>query len=144
MFRDESYLKMMNAVAGDKKFRTLTITHLKTHLNAECNAFKKASRKVLIEHYEEGNENGFGQFTYDGAALLNKDKCQVHGMQFTDNKFRHINVIALSFRKPVPHNSDKVAQLAEEVCQEHFELDFQDTFSSSVQDLAASAVSKEL
>ena len=45
-------------------------------------------------------------------------------MQFADNKFRHNNVIALSFRKPVSHKSDNVAQLVEKVCQEHFELDF--------------------
>lgn len=42
------------------------------------------------------------------------------------------------------HDSDEAVQSVEEVCQECFELDFQDTFSSSVQDLAASAASKEL
>ena len=51
---------------------------------------------------------------HDGANLLNKDKYQAYGIQFTDNKFRHNNAIALSFRKPVSHESDKVAQLAEE------------------------------
>ena len=42
------------------------------------------------------------------------------------------------------HELDKVAQLVEEVFQERFGLDFQDTFSSSDQDLATSTVSKEL
>ena len=74
---------------------------------------------------------------HDGAALLDKDKYQAFGMQFTDN-----NAIALSFRKVVSHKSDKVAELAEEVFHEHFELDFQHAFSSSAQDLAASVVSK--
>ena len=38
------------------------------------------------------------------------------------------------------HESDEVAQLAEEVFQEHVELGFQDVFSSSAQDLAANSV----
>ena len=76
--------------------------------------------------------------------MLNKDKNQAYRIQFTDKKIRHNNAIASSFRKPVSHESDEIAQLAEEVCQEHFELDFQDKFSSSVQDLIASAASKEL
>ena len=79
---------------------------------------------------------------HDGAALLNKDKYQDFGMQLVDNKFRHDNTIELPFRKLVSHKSDKVAKLAEEVCHEFFELHFQDVFSSSVQDIAASAVSK--
>ena len=44
-FRDESHLKIMNTVAGVKYFKTLTITHLKMHLNAELDAFKKAAKK---------------------------------------------------------------------------------------------------
>ena len=63
-------------------------------------------------------------------------------MQFIDNKFHHNDVIALSFRKHVSHKLDKVSQLVEEVYQEHFELDFQEIFSSSIQCLATSAVSK--
>ena len=50
----------------------------------------------------------------------------------------------MPFRKLVLHESDKIAELEEEVCQEYFELDFKDTFSSSVQDLAAITASKEL
>ena len=38
-FQDDSCLKMMNAVAGENDVQTLTITHLKMHLNAEHNAF---------------------------------------------------------------------------------------------------------
>ena len=52
----------------------------------------------------------------DGATLWNKHKRQDYGMQFTDKQFRHNNLIALYFRKPVSHEPDKVAQLAEEVC----------------------------
>ena len=65
-------------------------------------------------------------------------------MQFADDQFRHKHSIALSFRKSLSYKADKVAQLAEEVCQEHFELNFQETFSSSVKDLAARDSSKEL
>ena len=65
---------------------------------------------------------------HDGATTLNKDKHQVYGMQFTDNQFLYNNEIALSIRKSVSHKSDKVAQLVEEVCQEYFELNFQDAF----------------
>ena len=81
---------------------------------------------------------------YDGTTLLNKDEYQAFGMQFADAKLRHNNVIALSFRKPLYHVAEKVAELAEESCNECFDLDFADVFSSSVQDLTASAVSKEL
>ena len=50
---------MMSAVAGEKEFKSLTITHLKTCLNAEHNVFKKAARKAVLDHYEEVNENRF-------------------------------------------------------------------------------------
>ena len=40
-FGDESYFQMMNAVAGDKDFKSLTIPHLKIYPNAEHNTFKK-------------------------------------------------------------------------------------------------------
>ena len=63
---------------------------------------------------------------------------------FADAKFRHNNVIAFSFRKPFSYEADKVAELAEEASNEHFELDFTCMFSSSVQHLARSASSKEL
>ena len=65
-------------------------------------------------------------------------------MQFADNNFRHNNAIALSFRKPFSHEDDKVAKLVEEACNQHFELNFARVFFSSVQDLVASAGSKEL
>ena len=65
-------------------------------------------------------------------------------MQFADNKLRHKNVIELSFRTPYSHKADKVSELAEEACDEHFDLNFTSTFSSSVQDLVASAALKEL
>ena len=53
-------------------------------------------------------------------------------------------MIASSFRKPLSHKAEKVAELAEEECNECFDLDFTDMFSSSMQYLAASAASKEL
>ena len=56
-------------------------------------------------------------FAHGRAKLLNKDKCHALEMQFTDNKFLHDNAIALPFMKPVSHESDKVAELVEEVCQ---------------------------
>ena len=53
---------------------------------------------------------------YDGTALLNKVEHQAFGMQFADTKFHHINVIASSFRNPLSHEAEKVAELAEEGC----------------------------
>ena len=63
-------------------------------------------------------------------------------MKFTDKQFEHNNAIALSFRNSISHKADRIAQLAEELCDETFDSKFQDIFSSSVQDLAASAVAK--
>ena len=80
--------------------------------------------KAAIEHCEEGQQNRFCQFAHDGDTLLNKDEHHACGMKFTDNRFRRDNAIALSFRKPLTHKADKVAQLAEEVCNEIFELNF--------------------
>ena len=65
-------------------------------------------------------------------------------MQFADNKFRRDDAIALSFRTPSSHKADKVVQLVEKVWHEHFDLNFTNKFSSSVQDLASSTTSKEL
>ena len=112
------------------------------YMNAEHKTFKKAACQAVLDHYEEANENSFCQLVHDGDALLNKYEYQVFGMQFVDYKFCHNNVIALSFRKPVSHKSDKVAELAEEACHEYFELCFQRVFSYSAQDLATSAASK--
>ena len=98
---------MMNVVAGSKDFQTLTINHLKACVNAEHNAFVKAAKNKVIDHYEEAHQHLFFQFTHDRATLLNKDKCQCFGMQFTENQFTHNNAIALCFRKPLTHKSDK-------------------------------------
>ena len=78
------------------------------------------------------------------SNIKNKDKHQAFSMQFSDKQFEHDTAIALSFRKPISHEANKVSQLAEEICDEMFGLKFQDMFASSVQDLAASDVAKEL
>ena len=75
---------------------------------------------------------------------MNNEKYQAFSMQFAGNKFRWNNTIALSFRITSSHKADKVAELAEEVCHECFDLNFAKMFYSYVQDLAASTASKEL
>ena len=100
-------------------------------------------RQASLDHHEDASENKFYQFAHDGATFLNKQRQQDFGMQFADTKFRCNDAIGSSFRKPLTHEADKVSELAEEVCSECFNEQFNDFFSS-VQDLAASAVSKEL
>ena len=63
-------------------------------------------------------------------------------MQFSDAKIRHNYAITLSFVKPLSHEDEKVAELAEEACTEYFDVEFNYVFSSCVQDLAASTVAK--
>ena len=90
---------MINAVSGENELKQLTITHLKTCMNVEHNAFKKSVRKAVLDHYEEVNLNQNFQFSHDGATLLNKDNHQAFEMQFVDAKIRHNNTVILSFRK---------------------------------------------
>ena len=45
---------------------------------------------------------------------------------------------------PSLHKADKVAELAEESCDECFDLNCTDVFSTSTKNLSASSVSKEL
>ena len=79
----------------------------------------------------------------DGETLKNKDKHQVMGMQFSDKDHEHNNAIELAFRKLDVHASDEVAELAQQECNEIFGVEFHDTLSQLIQDLAASAVAKE-
>ena len=81
---------------------------------------------------------------HDGTTLKNKDEHQSMGVQFADKECEHDDVIALSFRKLESHTSDEIAELGQEVINETFGVEFTDLFSYSVQDLAASAVAKEL
>ena len=53
-------------------------------------------------------------------TLPNTDKYQAFRMHFEDAKFCHNNAAALSFRKSLTHKADKVAELAQEACSEHF------------------------
>ena len=108
-FRDEKFLQMMNSVSVENDFKPLTITHLKTHLNAKNNAFKKASHQEVLDYQEEYNENQFCQCAHYGNTSLNKDKHQAFGMQFTDTKFCHNNIIVFSFRNTLSHKAEKVA-----------------------------------
>ena len=87
--RDESYLQMMNVVSGSNDCNALTINHLKARVNAECNAFVKAVKNVVMDHHKEVHQNTFCQFMHDGATLLNKDKHQAFGIQFSDTQFWH-------------------------------------------------------
>ena len=82
----------------------------------------------MFDHCEEAIENRFCQFTHDGATFLSKEKYQACRMHSADTKFRHNNVIVLSFRKLLSHEYEKVSELAEEACNEYFDLDFADTF----------------
>ena len=143
-FRDPYFINTMQTVASVNYFETLTIERLTVCVNAEHQVLKKAMKKVVMEHCEEGHRNCFCQFTHDGSALKNKDKCQAMGMHFEDKDCKHNNGIALAFLKPVTHKADDVSTLAKEVYQEFFGCEFQDIFSSAVQDLAASAVANEL
>ena len=45
VFRGEHYLQMMSTVVGDNCFTTLTISHLKVHVNIEHNTFANAAKK---------------------------------------------------------------------------------------------------
>ena len=63
---------MTSTVSGENEFESLEIPHLKTHLNAKCNTFKKSARKEAFDHCEEANENIFCQFAHDSAVSLNK------------------------------------------------------------------------
>ena len=138
------FLQMMSTVSGENEFKPLTIMHLKTCFNTDHKTLKKAARQEAPDHYEKANENIFCQLTHDGDTLLNKDKHQAFGMHFAENNFCYNDMIALSFRKLLLYVADKEADLAEEGCNEHFELDFTHMFSYSAQDLSASTVSKEL
>ena len=84
---------MMNTIAEENDFKSLTIPNLKIYLNEEHDPFKKDARQAALDHYEEANKNQFYPFSYDGSEKLNKDKCQAFGMQFLDAKFHHNNVI---------------------------------------------------
>ena len=97
----------MNAVAGENEFKSLTIPHLKTCLNAEYDTFKKATLPAVLDHHEEENKNLFYQLMHDSAKLLNIDKHQSFGMQFIDTKFHHNNAITFSFRKKISTNLTK-------------------------------------
>ena len=81
---------------------------------------------------------------HDGATLKNKEECQAMDMQFADKDCKHGNVIELAFRKLDDHTSDKVAELAQQACNETFGVEFHCVFSCSVQNLATSAVAKKL
>ena len=65
-------------------------------------------------------------------------------MKLNDKQFKRNGAMVLSFRKNVSHEADKVAELAEENCDETLILKFQDVLASSVKDLAAITVAKEL
>ena len=76
--------------------------------------------------------------------MKNKDECQAMGVKVADKDYERDNAVALALRKLGTHASDKVAELAQQVCNEIFGVEFHDTFSCSVQDLAASGIAKEL
>ena len=73
---------------------------------------------------------------HDGAISFNKENIKLMECNLPTTNLDIIIPSAPSFRKTLSHESNKVAQLVEEVCQERFELNFQHMFSSSVQDLA--------
>ena len=81
-----------------------------------------------MDDYEEARQNTFCQFVCDGDASLNKDKHQAFGMQFTDNQFRHNNVISSFFGNPITHKADVAAQLVHDLSNETLEMSFQNSF----------------
>ena len=51
-FRDPYFMTMMKTVAGINDFSTLTIERLTFCVNVEHQALTKATKKVVMEHYE--------------------------------------------------------------------------------------------
>ena len=62
-------MNMMKTTARANEFSTLTIYHLKVHVNAECNTLMKAVKIIVMENYEEGHQNRFCQFAHDKSTL---------------------------------------------------------------------------
>ena len=75
--------------------------------------------------------------------MKNKDERQAIGMEFADKDCKHGDASALALRKLGAHASNKVAELAQQACDEVFGVEFHDVFLLSAQDLATSAIAKE-
>ena len=75
--------------------------------------------------------------------MNNEDECQAMSMKFADTDCKHNNAISLAFRKLDTRASDKVTELTQQTRNETFGVEFHDAFSCSIQDLAASAITKE-
>ena len=59
----------------------------------------KQSQKEVRDHKIEAKGIPFSQFVKNSAASKNKQKHQAFGMKFTGRRFRHDNVVVISFRK---------------------------------------------
>ena len=51
IFRSDPFIQIINTVGGDKSIKTLTITHLKTFVNAEWRDFITLSQKESHNHH---------------------------------------------------------------------------------------------
>ena len=65
-------------------------------------------------------------------------------MQFSERRFRHDNLVVLSFRKALSRKSNMTLVLLEEAYDEVIGEGLNESFSQSVQDLAVSKVANEL
>ena len=98
----------------------------------------------MHNYHVEAKFDQFCQFFHNGTTLKNEKKHQSFGMKFEDRIFIHNNCLALSFRKALSSESDKVAELPEEACAEVLDKEFIHIFALSAQDLAARKVGAEL
>ena len=134
---------MMSAVSGENEFKILTITHLKMCLDAEHNMLKMLFFKqylIIIKRRVRINFSNSCMMVI--IYLINKS---IMLLEYSlNNQFFYSNAILLSFRKPLTREDNKVAESSEEVCSECFNKEFNDMFSSSAKDIAASAVANEL
>ena len=99
-----------NFVEKNSKVPILNSKQIKHYIEAEYMQFQNRLSKMISDQVVEAKRNAFCQLIIDAVTLVNKNKDQNFGLQFTHMNLRCNHVVAIGFKRNTDNTEAGVSE----------------------------------
>ena len=131
-------------VENNAKVPILDSKQIKHYIEAEYMLFQNRLSKMISNQVAEAKGNAFCQLISDAVTLVNKNKYQDFGLQFTHMKFRCNHVVPVVFKWITDNTAAGVSELSKKGVNEDTNCEWEEIVGLAVQYEAAKAIAKML
>ena len=107
-----------NFVEKNEKVPILNSKQINCYIEAEYMQFQNRLSKMISDQVVEAKRNAFCQLIIDAVTLVNKNKYQALGLQFTHMEFRCNHVVAIGFKSSTDNMAAGLIVLPNKVVKE--------------------------